>query len=636
MRRYSGGIHTSSRQHQTQEDAPLKIGKRRRAVSDGRPSLANLAKEFFRKVSTSSSSSSLSSQRSFNSSTNLGSDNIYNNQNLPSTPPYKKRLSSSSIDDASNTTPTVLKVQTKRKSLVIKPPGSFFSSLFQSHKTSVATSNPGMIIDDSLDDDSSAGNTPITPTVELDRDLPLLENSGGRSDLSECGNTTHKHLESALPILGTRSFKNTNNQFAFIEDFSTHRSSETNGLERRHDTAKNSVESFDQKPLSNLAYHYHSDLISTFRHVSNKKRTSTNATSKIFSIPEIVSLIVEHVDAFVSVPQEKDVVDSEDSNSFFQERRPNTMFSCLLVNKLWYRETSRALHQTLHFSNSSTFNTFLACNELKTKTQKLTPKLVVLHKLGPHANQFELDSFGRITGGRLEWVEFYTCPQIYPPRTLFAGGQVKTVILPGCTGVTDSVIDTIAKSCPLLQHLDLRACEMVSDRSIRIIAHYCPNLNMLNVGRTRHGNRITNKGIRSIARHTKITTLGVAGCHITDSTVWELAIHRGRYLERLSFNNCQLLTNNSIPRILGYMTRSLSVLELKNCPLITEMTPLVLFKKYRQSKYGFTPLIEGCDEFERRMKKADHAIELEISKQIFQNTLEWIYSPDDDVTYNSQ
>lgn len=384
-----------------------------------------------------------------------------------------------------------------------------------------------------------------------------------------------------------------------------------------------------------------------------------------FNVPEIVSLVVHHLDAMNPVPHEvapkrrkpmswrhamllygnkntawealsEDALSHSDNAD--QEPSVPPMLACMLVNKLWYEETARVLYRHLHFQDSQLFSKFVACNGINSTDMPWGapglpgPKLLVLHKLST-ATQVDIDKVAFQIGGNLELLEFYTCPSIFPSRELMRGGTLKKVIVPGCSAVNDSVVGAIARDCPLLEHLDLRACEDVSDKSIRVVAHYCRNLAMLNVGRTHGGQRITNRGIRSIARHTKITTLGVAGCHINDTTIWELAIHRGPFLERLSLNNCFFLTNNSIPRILGYTTKSLSVLELRGCPLISDMMPLVLFKRYRQAKQGFAPLIEGCELFESRMREAEYTLEMEISKQIFMDTLEWIYSPDSDVEY---
>lgn len=425
-----------------------------------------------------------------------------------------------------------------------------------------------------------------------------------------------------------------------------------------------------------------------------------------FNIPEIVSLIIEHVDALSPVPHEvapkrrkpmswrhalllygnrstawqafngsEGQMPDEDDNAYGHlyanenvnmdanitmgmaypyETPESPMMACLLVNRMWYQETYRVLYKNLHFTDSKLFTKFVnsvrpepttssALDRVDTNSSTTTtpittntgPRLLVLHKLST-ATQSQIKSIAPIVGGNLEWLEFYTCPQLHPTRDLMRGGTLKKIILPGCTSVTDAGVSTIARDCPLLEHLDLRACEEVSDKSVRVVAHYCRNLVMLNVGRTNGGHRITNRGIRSIARHTAVTTLGVAGCHINDTTVWELAIHRGPYLERLSFNNCFLLTNNSVPRVLGYLTKSLSVLELRGCPLVSDMKPVVLFKRFRQARQGFAPLIEGCELFESRMREAEYLLEMEISKEIFKDTLEWIYGPDGDVDFEEQ
>lgn len=467
-------------------------------------------------------------------------------------------------------------------------------------------------------------------------------------------------------------------------------------------------------------------------------------------IPEIVALVIQHVDAMTPIPkelpprrrkpmsfrhamllygnreealrawQESRAVQPDESeqisnrvllecplnedailNRRKKQTEPKNMMACLLVNKLWYRETVTILHSSLHFSSPDQWNKFVSSNMFKSRhrflkesylnntgstdtqmtdvdgtqtgnsdtplqhvgpfdinnprlsaffdsldpktldfhaqlevpNQAWSPRNLILHKVSHASSKELLESLPPWSTAKLEWLEFYTCFLLVPPPHLVAGGLLKKIALPGCPRVADPTVMMIAAQCPLLQHLDLRACALVSDNSIIQIAQKCPKLELLNVGRTIAGERITSASVDFLAKCTQITTLGMAGCHIDDWGIWELVRYRGPLLQRLSLNNCILLTNASIPRILQYTSR-LSVLELRGVVGITNMVPFIMFKRWRERLGYPPPLIEGCEVFELRMREAEWALELQITKRIFKDSLDWIYDEDDgDVDY---
>lgn len=309
-----------------------------------------------------------------------------------------------------------------------------------------------------------------------------------------------------------------------------------------------------------------------------------------------------------------------------------TLLACMQVNSVWYQVVSDVLFQRLHFKGNCAWEKFavgiLEKNEGKTLTQlRSKPSVLVLHKCAL-ATQPQIKTLSKL-GGRLRWLEFYTCPLIVPTIELVSGGQLRKLVVPGCTNLTDKALNALTQRTPLLEHLDLRACDMISDAGIRAVARNCPNLRMLNVGRTQRGHLITSSSIRHIAKKTKIETLGLAGCHVDDRAMWALAMYRGPYLQRLSLNNCPMLTNESVPKILAY-TRNLTVLELRGCVQITDVRPIVQFKRFRELQ-GHPPLIEGCEVFDLRLKETEWIMEIEISRQVATDCMEWIHSPDADV-----
>lgn len=392
-------------------------------------------------------------------------------------------------------------------------------------------------------------------------------------------------------------------------------------------------------------------------HIHHPRSTNCHIA---LQVPEILNLILEYVDNFNTIPHESApkrrkpmslqhaLLLHGDSSATRQEwhrsqsesrKRDTTakwhqqtrnngagLYSCLFVNKFWYAVSVRLLYKQLHFKKDSSWKSFLKQN---CADSDFRPSLLVLHKLSETTQQSDIKMLGDRCGGNLEWLEFYTCPNIVPTKPLLSGGKITKIVLPGCSRVDDRTIALVAESCPALETLDLRACEKVSDRGLKFVAKHCRQLKLLNVGRTQRGELITHNGLKHIARRTQLTTLGAAGTAIEDRTVWDFAAYRGKSIERLSLNNCKLLTNKSVPRILKY-TPNLSVLELRGCTQITEMRPIVKFKRIKE-RMGCVPLIEGCELFELRMKEAEWLIEMEVSRQVFHDCLEWIYAVDDDV-----
>lgn len=370
-------------------------------------------------------------------------------------------------------------------------------------------------------------------------------------------------------------------------------------------------------------------------------------------VPEILNLILEYVDSLNVIPHESApkrrkpmslqhaLLLHGDSSATRQDwhrsqsesrkhsvlttnlNRGGGIYSCLFVNRFWYAVAVRILYKQLHFKKESSWNSFM--NNSK-PVDNSHPSVFVLHKL-PNVQQSDLHQLENF-GGAIEWLEFYTCPNIVPTQSLLSGGRVTKVVLPGCGRVDDKTIALVAQTCTSLEHLDIRACDKVSDKGLKFIAKHCRQLKLLNVGRTQNGDLITHRGLKHIARRTQLVTLGAAGTAIEDRTMWDFAAYRGKSLERLSLNNCRLLTNKSVPRILRH-TPTLSVLELRGCTQITEMRPIVKFKRMRE-RLGRTPLIEGCELFELRMKEAEWLIEMEVSREVFRDCLEWIYADDDD------
>ncbi|KAI8601600.1 hypothetical protein EDD21DRAFT_414763 [Dissophora ornata] len=196
----------------------------------------------------------------------------------------------------------------------------------------------------------------------------------------------------------------------------------------------------------------------------------------------------------------------------------------------------------------------------------------------------------------LQILEFYICEKL-TDRIVVAVAEncprLQQLLMPGCAKITDSGISQVALHCPRMKHLDLRACSNVSDESLFLVAKHCPELWHLNVGRVSSATKVTGRSIVEIAKNTKLNTLGLAGCAMTDDAVIEIARYSRLGLHRISLNSCPMLTCASI-RALMQLCPNLAVLEIKQCLLITDMATLYRFSTRRV-------LVELCPELQKRL-----------------------------------
>lgn len=393
--------------------------------------------------------------------------------------------------------------------------------------------------------------------------------------------------------------------------------------------------------------------VSLLRHVGCTTGIADNAAHRALALPEILLAIVQFLDDSNNIPHEPPplrrkplslrharlIYRTEEKarqvwEAVMQEETPDPatvvgsgVHSCLLVNRAFFAAATVIINTRIHFQSYRRWQQFVAkANDKNNVVQRhCNAKTFVLHKLGD-ATQEELDSVN--ISGNLEWLELYTCSSVVPKRELLAGKQMRRLILPGCLLVDDNFLEDVARLCPRLRILDLRACDRVTDRGISAIAKGCPRLSMLNVGRTTNGHRITSQSIEDIARETQVDTLGLAGTCISDEAIWAIATHRGSGIERLSLNNCILLTNASIPFILQH-TPNLTVLELRGCLQITKVRPIVEFKLAQERQHRAL-LLEGCEVFELRMREEEYKIAVEAWYRSRDDIREWLEGDYDD------
>lgn len=345
----------------------------------------------------------------------------------------------------------------------------------------------------------------------------------------------------------------------------------------------------------------------------------------IFEIPEVLELILRFLDDSSSVPQEQPcqrrkpqslshamlmyhgdqekalkvwketaaLIRSEELGITPSTKKSGNLHSCLLVNKIWYSVAQHIMMERVYFDDASKFKKFVAFSQNAEYNTK--PSLIVLHKL-PQLRQNEVDTIAsKLASENLKWLELYVCSSIVPSPLFFEKSiNLEKLVLPGNKLLTDGLLIGISPKLKMLRELDLRACDKVSDGGIVSIATNCPKLTVCNLGRHRNGHLITSVSLFALASHTNIQTVGMAGCAITDAGLWELALLRGPYITRLSLNNCVLLTNHSMPALLSTNSfPNLSVLEIRNTPQISDVRPIVSYKRWKHSR-GVAVLVEGC------------------------------------------
>lgn len=394
-----------------------------------------------------------------------------------------------------------------------------------------------------------------------------------------------------------------------------------------------------------------------------------NQPHQIFQMPEILLKIISYVDDFTVVPHEESPVrrrplsyqhalliynDEKKASKIWNEQtqtsidshgipptsfatNTNNLFNCFLVNKLWHQVTME-LATTKHFFMD--YNKWSSFIDFRTRTplkrSKSNTRLFIMHKLSK-IRQSDVEKVSPMISGQLEWIEMYVCPKILPTPSMLSGSLLKKLILPGSKLINDSFLKLVAKSCPLLENLDLRECMLVSDIGVMRISRSCQNLKFLNLGRHSNADLITDRSLFSISMNNpKITTLGLAGCSITDRGLWEVSTHCSNTIERLSLNKCSLLTNSSIPRIIenGYLP-NLTVLEIRHILSLTNMKPLVQFKRYQELFAHRTVLIEGCEVLEYRMRQEEWRIDMKNSAKMFKDIITYCNQEDDgDLTYS--
>lgn len=305
----------------------------------------------------------------------------------------------------------------------------------------------------------------------------------------------------------------------------------------------------------------------------------------------------------------------------FHRYRLGVLYTCLLVNKLFYRITKQILRSNISFPSEMSLYRFVR-NKDPNFFSSFCPISLKLNNLF-FAKQFAMEKMAQyVDFSKLKWLEIQICPAVTPYKSMFHS-SLRSLIVTGSNTADDTMLIEVSEKCPNLEVLDLRGSEGITDWGIYTLSTSCSKLLSFNLGRKKRGYLITDHGVSSLVRNNKrLHTIGLAGCHITDCTIWELAFNAGKTLKMLSLNDCPYITNESLPVILDYdLLPNLTVLEIRHLLRITHLDSLITFQRTQES-IGNYVCIGMCPELmarweECKQKRESDAITEMSSQEIF-------------------
>ncbi|XP_039978307.1 F-box/LRR-repeat protein 2 isoform X1 [Xiphias gladius] len=189
--------------------------------------------------------------------------------------------------------------------------------------------------------------------------------------------------------------------------------------------------------------------------------------------------------------------------------------------------------------------------------------------------------------------------------------ELTTINMQSCTQITDEGLVSLCRGCHKLQILCVSGCSNITDASLTALGLNCPQLKILEAARCSH---VTDAGFTVLARNChELEKMDLEECIlVTDNTLVQLSIHCPRLQALVNISNyssdfvagsasacmhayafntsvclhtcllcpgqslshCELITDDGI-RALSSSTcgqERLTVVELDNCPLITDVT----------------------------------------------------------------
>ncbi|XP_041759441.1 F-box/LRR-repeat protein 2 isoform X3 [Coregonus clupeaformis] len=150
--------------------------------------------------------------------------------------------------------------------------------------------------------------------------------------------------------------------------------------------------------------------------------------------------------------------------------------------------------------------------------------------------------------------------------------ELTTINMQSCSQITDDGLVSLCRGCHKMQILCVSGCSNITDASLTALGLNCPRLKILEAARC---SQVTDAGFTVLARNChEMEKMDLEECIlVTDNTLVQLAIHCPR-LQALSLSHCELITDDGIRALSSSVCgqERLTVVELDNCPLITDVT----------------------------------------------------------------
>lgn len=372
-------------------------------------------------------------------------------------------------------------------------------------------------------------------------------------------------------------------------------------------------------------------LCSELIHLVSDQENFERANS-IFEIPELIYKIIYFAE--LQALEEKVAQKNQRPicKAILRSIESGVLSSCLLVNKLFHSITKEIMGQRLRFQNQVYLEKLASCDS--NILRGIRPMSLELEKIY-YAKQQTLDRIAEsIDLSRLKVLSLFLCPHLTPTLAFFTSSLISLTIA-GSRVLDDLLLHNIAQSCPWLATLDIRACESVTDAGIYSVAMNCKHLAAINLGRKRKGHLITDHSVAHLVKNnSSLETVGLAGCSVTDITIWELAINCGSTLRRLAINGCTGVSDNSISQILRHgLVPELCVFEIKDMPQLKSYRLIINFKRHQAIK-GIVMWIEANEHTKIRLKECERKVDILISELVHQDLLDWVNASDNDASYS--
>jgi len=139
--------------------------------------------------------------------------------------------------------------------------------------------------------------------------------------------------------------------------------------------------------------------------------------------------------------------------------------------------------------------------------------------------------------------------------------------------VTDDVLLTMSKHCPLLEKLDFQGDRMVTGAGIQVLVKTCQNLKYLNLLYT---SDFTEDQLQSLASLSNLRALIIPRqWNLTDDILIDI-FQKNPKLQLLNVSNCTQLTDKSLDYIANHFGEKLREIDVSGCLKITESSVLWL------------------------------------------------------------